>query len=163
MVDLRANEVWRNISALNGVFQISDKGRVRRTNGKIVPVRKCDRGYLWFSYRKNGASNRYSVARAVLESFIGLPVGDSNQSDHINRIRDDNRLENLRWVTKAQNLANRQNAFGERHPNAKLTEANVYYILRSPLDSNDLALVFNVSSKTIRDVKNRKTWRHINI
>lgn len=49
----------------------------------------------------------YKVHRLVLETFVGkCPPG--MQGDHINRNRTDNRLENLRWVTPAENNRNRK-------------------------------------------------------
>ena len=39
-------------------------------------------------------------------AFVGLPP-KGMECDHINRVRDDNRLENLRWVTKIENEANK--------------------------------------------------------
>ena len=49
----------------------------------------------------------YKVHRLVLETFVGMcPTG--MQGDHINRNRQDNRLENLRWVTPQENNRNRR-------------------------------------------------------
>ena len=39
-------------------------------------------------------------------AFIGMPP-EGKECDHINRVRDDNRLENLRWVTKIENERNK--------------------------------------------------------
>ena len=46
------------------------------------------------------------VASTVLEAFIG-PRPPGYQCDHINRIRDDDRMVNLRWVTCSDNNRNR--------------------------------------------------------
>lgn len=43
----------------------------------------------------------YSVHRLVLETFVG-PCPEGKTCDHINRVRDDNRLENLRWATASE-------------------------------------------------------------
>ena len=61
-------------------------------------------GYLFVNLRQCGANNLKLVHRLVLWAFEGHPKG--RQCDHINRVRDDNRLENLRWVTRKENMKN---------------------------------------------------------
>ena len=43
----------------------------------------------------------------VAERYLGPKPGPDYQVDHINRVRDDNRIENLRWVTRSENCENR--------------------------------------------------------
>ena len=43
----------------------------------------------------------------VAQRYLGPKPGPGYQVDHINRVRDDNRVENLRWVTRAENCQNR--------------------------------------------------------
>lgn len=63
-------------------------------------------GYRTLSFDKgNGKRTTYQVHRLVLECFDGKFNKDL-QVDHINTIRDDNRLENLRWCTAKENFAN---------------------------------------------------------
>ena len=51
-------------------------------------------------------NKKYNVHRIVAETFIPNP-DNKPEVDHINRIRSDNRVENLRWVTRRENLQNR--------------------------------------------------------
>lgn len=51
------------------------------------------------------AGKKYMVHRLVAETFIG-PIGKGLQIDHINRVRDDNRVSNLRIVTQSKNMRN---------------------------------------------------------
>ena len=51
------------------------------------------------------------VHRIVAEAFIEKPEGYGKvEVDHLNRNRQDNRVENLRWVTHEENQANRSKA-----------------------------------------------------
>ena len=43
----------------------------------------------------------------VAERYLGPKPGPEYQVDHINRVRSDNRVENLRWATRTENCANR--------------------------------------------------------
>jgi len=45
-------------------------------------------------------------ARLVLEAFVGPPA-EGQTADHINRVKTDDRIENLRWATRVEQQANR--------------------------------------------------------
>ena len=77
------------------VYEVSNYGRVR-INGKIVELKLND-GYP----RITG----FYVHRAVAELFIPNPE-NKPYIDHINTIKTDNRVENLRWVTAKENNNN---------------------------------------------------------
>ena len=49
----------------------------------------------------------YYVHQIVCRAFNGLPPADKPEVDHINRIKDDNRPENLRWVDHKENQDNK--------------------------------------------------------
>lgn len=66
------------------------------------------------------------VHRLVMELFGAPSPGDDYQIDHINRNTFDNRLENLRWVTRSENCLNKSNNLppGERYNEIDLTTYN---------------------------------------
>jgi hypothetical protein len=83
-----------------------------KSNGEVWGIRK-NRCYLiegWISgkgyrsYTINGKS--VDGHRLVAEKYLPNP-NNYPQVDHINRVRHDNRVENLRWVTRQQNCENR--------------------------------------------------------
>ena len=79
-------------------------------------------GYKQASLWKNGTRKSYLVHRLVAEHYI---KNDENKPDvdHINRDRTDNRIENLRWVTKSENGQNKG-----KYKNNKSGHKNIYYI-----------------------------------
>lgn len=114
-------EEWRDCVGFEGYYQVSTLGNIRsldrmvRTNakeptyrqhkGKNLKPRKDAYGYLITDFWVEGKSSTVKLHRLVLDAFIGP---ESNLfCDHINGVRDDNRLGNLRWVTVKENNNNR--------------------------------------------------------
>lgn len=50
---------------------------------------------------------------------------------------------------------------GEKHPQSKLTEKDVLYVLNSKESPTKLAKEFNVTYRTIANIKSRKTWKNL--
>lgn len=98
-------ENWRDIEGYEGSYQVSDCGRVRslRTN-KIMKL-MIWHGYAYVNFTINNVVNHKSVHRLVAEAFIPNPE-NKPCIDHINTLKDDNRVENLRWVTQSENNRN---------------------------------------------------------
>jgi hypothetical protein len=95
-------EVWKDIGNCDG-FRISNIGRVME-NGKILLPVLDKHGYRIVSIRRNGKTRRYErVHRLVATAFIANP-NNKPEVDHINTIKTDNRVSNLRWVTHYENM-----------------------------------------------------------
>ena len=92
-------EIWKQI---NEKYQISSLGRVKSFD-KILKPEVLKKGYLRVSIWENGIRYRKLVHRLVAEAFIPNPDAKT-QIDHINNITNDNRVENLRWVTPKENI-----------------------------------------------------------
>ena len=94
------NEKWKDIDGYDGMYQVSDLGRVRSLKfGKVrmLRARKDGKGYLQVDLCKDGKQKWYKVHRLVAQAFI--PNTDSSKTiiNHRNSIRDCNRVENLEW------------------------------------------------------------------
>ena len=82
---------------------------------------KTKGGYMRIELSKNGKPKQLFVHRLLANAFIPNPE-NKKCVDHINGIRDDNRLENLRWVTHKENM----NGFrSDRGVYAKITKGGV--------------------------------------
>ena len=99
-------EIWRPIKGFEN-YMVSNLGRVKSLyHGKekiLKPINNS--GYLMVNLYKNGKRKKYLIHRLVAIAFI--PNTDNKtEVDHINTIRTDNRVENLRWVTSKENSNN---------------------------------------------------------
>lgn len=88
-------------------YLLTDEGKlIRRDNGEEY-IPGCDRsGYRFITRRINGKNKTLKIHQLVMQYFGPPMPGDEYEIDHINRIRTDNRLKNLRWVTRTENLYN---------------------------------------------------------
>lgn len=98
-------EIWRDISGYEGLYQVSNLGNVKSLKfGKerIMKYTINRGGYYHLELSSKGKCKQYNVHRLVALAFIPNP--DNKECvDHINGVRLDNRVENLRWCTKEEN------------------------------------------------------------
>ena len=98
------NEVWKDIKGYSD-YQISNKGRVwnAKRSRYVIPTQKPT-GYMQVNlYADNGRRKKEYVHRLVAMSFIPNPY-KLPQVNHIDRVRDNNVVENLEWVTHQENV-----------------------------------------------------------
>lgn len=103
------NEVWKDIPGYEGLYQVSDLGRVKSRGNdknrreKILSPGKDRGGYLRVALWKDGKAKRFLVHRLVWESFNGI-IPEGYDCNHINEDKTDNRLENLNLMTRKENI-----------------------------------------------------------
>ena len=78
-------------------------------------------GYMRVGLSKDGETKLFMVHRLIALAFIPNPL-NKPCIDHINRIRDDNRIENLRWVTHSENSQNRSDNNEDIHIYKKINK-----------------------------------------
>lgn len=104
-------EEWKNIVGYEGLYMVSNLGRIKSLNyhnehrEEIMKPNVWNGGYLKIGLYKNGKFKRYFVHRIVAEAFIPN-TENKPYIDHINTLRSDNRVENLRWCTRQENMNN---------------------------------------------------------
>ena len=122
------SEVWLPVPGFDGL-EASSHGQIRSRAQNLLPRRRVRR-YLavWL-----GKSLRYAlVHRLVLLAFHGERPSPRHETLHLDADPTNNRPENLRWGTHAENMAmdrgNNHAHKREHNPNAKLSSAAVVEI-----------------------------------
>ena len=112
-------ELWKDIEGYEGLYQVSNLGRVKSlgrdyvaANGGIRHIEEhflkqaiSPKGYLKVTLLKNGARSTKQVHRLVAEAFIPNP-DNKPQVDHIDGNKQSNIVSNLRFATNKENCNN---------------------------------------------------------
>lgn len=98
-------EEWRKIDGFVN-YEVSNLGRVINIKrGKLLKNRKDKDGYFNVIIHRDGKPYNHRVHRLVAKAFIPNP-DNKPCIDHINTIRVDNRVENLKWCSHGENNNN---------------------------------------------------------
>ncbi len=124
------NEIWKDVPGYDGMYQVSNMGRVRSVNRTInlangrkrtLPSRVLQpgeqNGYLHVSLSIGGIETSYLVHRLVANAFMG-PAPEGMEVDHINEDQGDNRLENLRYLSRFENASRSTKGIFRKESNA---------------------------------------------
>lgn len=99
-------EVWKDVKGYNGLYQVSNIGRVKSlkrntARERIMKLKETRDGYLNVNLCKQGNVATKKVHRLVAENFIPNP-NNKYSVNHINGNKKDNRVENLEWATATE-------------------------------------------------------------
>lgn len=103
-------EIWKDVKEYEGLYQVSNLGRVRSfygKNGKLTNTPKLlsgkvDKdGYVEVRLCKNGSVSYKRVHRLVADHF--LDGNTSIQVNHKDGVKSNNCVDNLEWVTPREN------------------------------------------------------------
>lgn len=98
-------EIWKDVPGCEGFYKVSNTGKVLSTIKNIIIRPHKNNGYERVELHKNGKFFKFFVHRLVAQAFIPNP-DNKPVVDHINTIRDDNNVSNLRWVSVSENINN---------------------------------------------------------
>jgi hypothetical protein len=170
-------EEWREVPGWEGFYAVSSIGRVKRLAGSpkcikdriLVPV-SVRKGYQTVVLTKPGNKPiRKTLHALVALSFLGERPTDKHEVNHLNGIKTDNRVENLQWVTRSENI---KHAFdtglkpalcGSNAPSAKLSETQVKEIIALHAQGKkirELVKMFPVGDYAIRQIVLGRSHTH---
>ena len=128
------HEEWRPVPGYEGIYEVSDRGRVRsldrivettrfpmRVKGKILNPGQLVYGHMHVNLCCSGKTIPAYVHRLVMAAFVG-PCPDGMEVCHNNGDPTDNRLTNLRYDTHRSNIMDKANHGTMFVPRAPLQE-----------------------------------------
>ena len=105
-------EVWRDVKGYEGLYQVSNMGRVKSLGrkdrfGRVIKERILEpavthNGYMRVGLHVDGKRKMLRVHRLVCEAFHENPDNKS-EVNHVNEDKTDNRACNLEWSTRTEN------------------------------------------------------------
>lgn len=100
-------EQWRDIDGYNGMYQVSDLGRVRSKkygDWRVLKPRKSGCGYFSVTLSENGQLRYFLVHRLVAQAFIPNDDESKTQINHRDEDKQNNKVSNLEYCTAQYNL-----------------------------------------------------------
>jgi hypothetical protein len=159
---------WRTVAGYDGRYTVSNMGDVRSGN-RLLKQFTIGEGYWGVGLSWMGVTKIIRVHVLVLEAFISeKPKG--KECNHKDGNKKNNRLENLEWVTRSQNVKHAYDtkliipARGERYGRSNLTEADIKTIRKCRASGSritDLARRFGVTPPSCWAIINYKSWKWV--
>lgn len=111
-------EIWKDVCGYEGLYQVSNLGRIKSTrkSTRLLTPFKDSYGYFTVCLCKNGIPHRIAIHRLVAIHFVDNP-DNLPCVNHKDECKQNNEVSNLEWCDKAYN-----NAYGT-HP-LQISEAN---------------------------------------
>lgn len=106
-------ERWKPIFGYDGMYEVSDLGRVRsrkRCEWKVMSAKKSRSGYLVINLSKYGKQKTVKIHRLVAQAFIPNDNIFNTEVNHIDECKQNNRVSNIEWCDRRYN-----NTYNEIH------------------------------------------------
>lgn len=117
---------WKEIK--NSGYFASKDGQIKNKKGKILKGSNRGNGYLSVHINLGEGCKHYSIHRLILETFFPIAEPDLFHVDHIDNNKQNNKLENLRWVSANENNKLKNN------PQYSLSGKDVYFLLNQVIE-----------------------------
>jgi len=172
---------WSHIPGYGAAYEVSSAGEVYSTTrreilkdrwggitervraGRKLATRVDKQGYVQVRLSVSGVAKTCRLARVVLLAFRGEAAG--KEAAHLDHNPLNNRLSNLRWVSRATNERQKTNAGRRPESTRGILDADHVKEIREFISCGwtNLAIAeeFGVHHSTISCIRTGKTWAHI--
>lgn len=161
-------EKWLPVVGYEGKYEVSDQGRVRslltnKANGGLVLKQRAYSGYLYAGLWFDGHLKQCRVHRLVLAAFVG-PCPEGMECLHGPGGAQDNRLSNIRWGTREENM--RDQVLAGTHHVARRThcpQGHAYDEENTYIRPDGRGRGCNTCMKARSDARKRKGRAHLRL
>ena len=137
-------EIWKDIKDYEGLYMVSNWGRVKSMNyshsgkEKILKTGTYKSGYLYVVLYKNNKRKHFSIHRLVAEAFLEIPEDIKQyigtvylQVNHKDENKQNNNVENLEFcdIKYNSNFGTRNERIAAKNTNGKLSKPVLQYDL----------------------------------
>lgn len=153
--------MYKAIKGYEGIYEVNELGQIRsidriveckdgstrKCNGRDLKLQMDQGGYAVVILHKNGVAKTFNFHRLVAETFIPNP-DNLPEVHHLNHDRKDNRVKNLQWVTRAEQM--------DDHWRAAISNGTKLRVIGNGIDK-----IYNSSREIERElgVDNRSAMR----
>ena len=141
-------EIWKDIKDYPN-YQVSNLGNIKSKLRGIISLSQHNGNYLEVRLSKNGIKIKKKIHQLVALNFI-LNPDNKLEIDHINRNKKDNRVENLRWATRSENVLN----------TIRPSKLNHKYIYTTPYNNYVVVIKRLNISKTFKTLEEAITYKN---
>ena len=106
-------EAWKPAPGYEGIYEVSDLGRVRslprrdtkgrRVRGRVRTLTAGPSGHQKVNLHRGGVGHSEKVHRLVALAFLGAP-SEGQEVRHLDGDPSNNKVDNLRWGTRSENI-----------------------------------------------------------
>ena len=163
-------EIWKDVKGYEGYYQVSNFGRVKSLyrefwSGKdhrilkkypeaLLKIWLDNGGDEYVTLCKEAKCRKYKVHRLVGEAFIPNPE-NKPQIDHIDTVRTNNRVGNLRWATRRENNLNpitmkrySDTKMGDKNPIKKIKKK----VLQIDINTNEIIKTWDSAVDAAKEI-----------
>lgn len=184
-------EIWKPVVGYESNYEVSNFGRVKTIRHNVIgkdgrimnfepKIKKPSitrKGYYYVNLSKNGKKKCHKIHKLVMEAFV--PNSENKPYiDHINTIKTDNRVCNLRWVSSKENTQNPLTmkhiidacATNECKEKQRQTKKKLGILNNRPIEQYTMDWVFVASfdsiaaaARSLKKIKPRQIGRNIKL
>ncbi|MCI0486838.1 MAG: HNH endonuclease [Blastocatellia bacterium] len=141
---------------IHGGYSVSNLGNVKNKYGRIIKGHITRRGYHQVTLSCYGLPKFFYVHRLVAYAFIGPPNSPSNEVNHKDLNKLNNRVDNLEWMVKGDNVrhAKSHGHHGRRYTDEQ--EQNIVVLRKRGWSYQKIADAFGCSKRRIFAICKRR-------